>query len=257
MKTAALFFTMLLAFSLSAVTGIQTAKSVSSEYLFDVDLLYAYVEPGASYAIAVLNFTSISNLTLSSNSGITEVYTVQIFSGSEFVDTEGAIGCQIGKGIDMDILMDLAMSFGTFGANSNIGLKTFEVSYSPLNPTLTAPISLNLVRLGRITVDENNTDIDFSSPQTVKHVELTQYQNGFLYNTLLAEEELSQIDVFDPLGLPDTSSPSPEPTATPSPTPIPHEEPQPTEQEVILGAVIMVAIIGGSLGLIVYLIKRK
>jgi hypothetical protein len=257
MKTATLIFAVLLAFSLSAVTGIQTTKSLPSENLFNVDLLYAYVEPGASYAIAVLNFTSISNLTLPSNSGLTEVYTVQVFSGIENVGAKGAIGCQIGKGIDMELLMDLAMSYGSFGAYENLGLEPFEVSYSPLNPTLVAPISMNLVRLGYITIDENNTDIDFSSPETVKHVELTQYQDGFLYNTLLTEEELSQIDMFDPLGLPATNSPSPEPTTPSSPTPLPSEEPQQIGQEVIFGVAVTVAVLCVALGLLVYLVKRK
>jgi hypothetical protein len=42
-----------------------------------------------------------------------------------------------------------------------------------------------------------------------------------------------------------------------SPTPIPHEVPEPTEQEVILGAVITVTVLGAGLGLLIYLIKRK
>jgi len=59
------------------------------------------------------------------------------------------------------------------------------------------------------------------------------------------------------------ASPTPEPTPTPSseptpsPTSMPHEIPEPTEQEVILGLVFMVAIIGGSLVLFVFLLKRK
>jgi hypothetical protein len=254
MKTATLIFAILLAFSLSAVTGIQTTKSLTSEYLFDVDLVYAYVTPGASYAIVVLNFTSISNLTLPSNSGITEVYTVQVFSGIENVGTKGAIGGQVGKGTDMGTLMDLAMSFGSFGAYENLSLESFEVSYSPLNPSLEAPISLNLVRLGWITVDGNNSDIDFSSPETVKHVELTPYRDGFLYNTLFAEEELSQINMFDPLELPNTTSP--EPTIPTSPTPLPSEEPQ-LGQDVILAIAVTAAILSVGLGLLLYLIKRK
>ncbi len=52
-------------------------------------------------------------------------------------------------------------------------------------------------------------------------------------------------------------TPSPEPTTPTSPTPMPHEVPEPTELEVILGIIFMVAIIGGSLGLLVYLMKRK
>ena len=47
---------------------------------------------------------------------------------------------------------------------------------------------------------------------------------------------------------------SPVPT---SPTPMPFEIPEPSELEVILGVVFMVAIIGSSSGLLVYKIKRK
>lgn len=61
----------------------QNIESLSSENLFDVDLLYAYVQPEAPSAVVVLNFTRISNVTLSSDSGITEVYTVRIFSGGK------------------------------------------------------------------------------------------------------------------------------------------------------------------------------
>jgi hypothetical protein len=55
---------------------------------------------------------------------------------------------------------------------------------------------------------------------------------------------------------PPTDSPTPTPTTTPTPTP--PQEPQQTDQfEAILGAVIMVAVIGTGLGLLIYLIKRK
>jgi hypothetical protein len=62
---------------------------------------------------------------------------------------------------------------------------------------------------------------------------------------------------------------SPEPTSTPEPTiptsptpspeltPTPYSEPQLTEQELILGIAITIAIVGAGLGLLVYLIKRK
>ena len=51
------------------------------------------------------------------------------------------------------------------------------------------------------------------------------------------------------------STPSPTPA---SPTPAsPYNEPQQTEQEVILGVIIAVAVISAGLGLLVHLIKRK
>jgi hypothetical protein len=55
---------------------------------------------------------------------------------------------------------------------------------------------------------------------------------------------------------PPTSLPSP--TSSPTPTSTPSQEPQQTEQfEAIVGAVIVVAVIGAAVGLLIYLIKRK
>jgi len=55
---------------------------------------------------------------------------------------------------------------------------------------------------------------------------------------------------------PPTSSPSP--TSSPTPTSTPSKEPQQTEQsEAIVGAAIVVAVLGAGLGLLIYLIKRK
>jgi len=44
---------------------------------------------------------------------------------------------------------------------------------------------------------------------------------------------------------------------TPTPTATPHSEPQSTDQEIIIGAAITVAVLGAGLGLLIYLIKRK
>jgi hypothetical protein len=55
-----------------------------------------------------------------------------------------------------------------------------------------------------------------------------------------------------------TPTSSTEPTPTPvSPTPTPYNEPPLTDQPVILGVAVTVAVIGVGLGLLLYLIKRK
>jgi hypothetical protein len=53
----------------------------------------------------------------------------------------------------------------------------------------------------------------------------------------------------------ESHTPTPSPATTPSPTN--YTAAQPTEQEIILGAVIVAAVIGAGLGLLIYLIKRK
>ena len=54
-----------------------------------------------------------------------------------------------------------------------------------------------------------------------------------------------------------TPTPSPATTPTPKPTITPYQEPQQTEQELIIGVAITVAVIGAGLGLLLYLTKRK
>lgn len=232
----------------------QNVESLSSENLFDVDLLYAYVQPGASSAVAVLNFTRISNITLPPDSGITEVYTIEVFSEGKLVPTTtGKIGGIIG-GLSWDGLMDLAMG-GDFGAYERVGLMTLSVEYSPaLYPALIEPISVSLIRLGWITTDGSRNYINFSSHETVKHVELAKYQNGFLYNTLLPQDQLSQIDLFSPLKSFNATSPTPSPDLTEKPT----ISPQPTPA--FPTALIMAFIVSASVaiaGLLVYFKKRK
>jgi len=52
-------------------------------------------------------------------------------------------------------------------------------------------------------------------------------------------------------------SQTPATTPTPTPTITPYQEPQQTEQEIIIGAAIVVAVFGAGLGFLIYLIKRK
>ena len=257
MKRIALTLAFIFALSLSAAIQVQTTKSVPSEDLYHVDLLYAFVQPGAPSAVAVLNFTAISNLTLPSSSSITEVYTIRVFSKGATVGSKGAIGGTIGlaqfKG---SFLLDLAMILGTFSASGGDNVRFFEAPYEPLYPSLVEPISLSVVRLGWITIEGNSTQTQLYFNETVKHVGLSKYQDGYLYNTLFSQEELAQINLLDPLGLTHTTSPSPTPTIPTSSTPLPSEEPQ-LGQDAILGIAVTVAVVCIGLGLLVYLIKRK
>jgi len=59
------------------------------------------------------------------------------------------------------------------------------------------------------------------------------------------------------IGESQTPTPSPATTPTPPQTSTPYQEPQQTEQDIIIGTAIAVAVIGAGLGLLIYLIKRK
>ena len=119
------------------VVSAQATLSEAPERLFRVDLLYAYVQPGASSGTAVLNFTRTSNTTLPSGSGISEIYSVLVFSEGKRISEIDKIGGTIGNGrIDGKIMMDLAMS-GTFSARGNIaGLEPLKISFLNIHPVL-------------------------------------------------------------------------------------------------------------------------
>jgi len=207
-------------FSKETVVSAQTALSGVPERLFNVDLLYAYLQPRVSSAVAVLNFTKISNMTFQSDSGITEVYTVQIFSEGKLVSEDDKMGGIVGGGrIDGHIMLNLGMS-GTFTALGNIGRVPLKIHFLSLNPVLKEPISLNLVRYCWITVNGNSTKVDYFKNDIIITVEPSKYQDGFLYNKLLPQEKLSSVDLLNPLK---SYSPVSSPTATsePSSTPTP------------------------------------
>jgi hypothetical protein len=161
-------------------------------------------------------------MTLSAYSGVAEVYTVHVFSEGKLVSDNPKIGGIIGSGIASgEYLLDLGND-GGFSATTNVGLTTFTIGYTPTDyPILIEPISVSLIRLGWITSQGNNSEIHFSSQETTKNVELTKYQEGFLYNTLLSQEQLSKLEPFKPLSSYTTTplpSPSSQETIAPSPS---------------------------------------
>ena len=208
----------IIALSLACIPPIkaqtQNVEPLFSKNLFNVELLYAYVQPGARTAVAVVNFTKVSNMTLSAYSGVAEVYTVHVFSEGKLVSDNPKIGGIIGSGIASgEYLLDLGND-GGFSATTNVGLTTFTIGYTPTDyPILIEPISVSLIRLGWITSQGNNSEIHFSSQETIKNVELTKYQEGFLYNTLLSQDQLSKLEPFKPLSS-YTTTPLPSPTST-------------------------------------------
>jgi hypothetical protein len=130
-------------------------------------------------------------------------------------------------------------------------LRHFEVTYEPLNPALVEPIALSVIRLGWITVDGNSTQTDLFLNETIKHVELSKYQNGFVYNTLLPQDQLSQIDLFSPLKSFNATSPTPTPISSPT-----HQQVEPFPTVPVLAVTVVAVVLVGA-GLLVYFKKRK
>jgi hypothetical protein len=59
-------------------------------------------------------------------------------------------------------------------------------------------IFVDVRRLGWVTFSGNSTVVTLSSNKVLQHIELTKFGDGFLYNTLIPEDQLPQLDPESP-----------------------------------------------------------
>jgi hypothetical protein len=236
------------------VASFQTVPLSAFQRQFNVNLVYAYFQGGA-YGTVVLNFTSVSNQTFSPDEGITEVYNVTVFSNGSIIGSS-AIGCSVGRGIPWGYAQGLAMSLGHVSFSGRQGLNEWSIIYHPLNPRLVKPISLTVSLMGWIEIDGNSTFSNLNGDEAIQQVTLEKFQNGYLYNTLVPQEQLLQIDLLNPQIPSDFTSASSSPSPSTSPTPsIEPQQLEPFAATSVAAAVVSVVLVGA--GLIVYFRKRK
>ena len=63
-------------------------------------------------------------------------------------------------------------------------------------------IFIKIHRIGWVTFSENTTQVTLANNELVADIQLEKYgEEGWLYNNLVPEEELSTVDLTDPIGL--------------------------------------------------------
>ena len=60
-------------------------------------------------------------------------------------------------------------------------------------------IFIDVRRIGFVTFNGNSTLVTLSGDDVIQHIELKKFGDGFLYNALLPEDQLSQINLLAPL----------------------------------------------------------
>jgi hypothetical protein len=60
-------------------------------------------------------------------------------------------------------------------------------------------VFINVRKTGLVTFNGNSTLVTLSDNSLFQHLELTKYGDGFLYNALFPEDQLSQVDLLNPL----------------------------------------------------------
>jgi hypothetical protein len=58
---------------------------------------------------------------------------------------------------------------------------------------------IDVRKTGLVTFNGNSTLVTLSDNKFFQHLELKKYGDGFLYNALFPEDQLSQVDLFHPL----------------------------------------------------------
>ena len=175
--------------------------------------------------VSTTNITNVShfvaiNFTLLSEDGTQYDAKTEVFLIS-FSSQEGVIGCeQTYRGVVYNESVQRPvfdvfdqMNFnggeivsGTGGLVDNLGVDESWISYSSDNgnswvPTFGSPesITISIERLGWFTVTGDSKEHTIlPEPQVVTEVTLDKYDSGFLYNTLIPESELSNIDLTQP-----------------------------------------------------------
>jgi hypothetical protein len=276
LKKTALFLTLFLAFSMIVVAGAHclvvgsatfAAETTQSSSVlvshFNVDLVYVYAAGDFYAAIAIVNFTSIPNQTLPID-GVSDLYILELYSDGQMIGGH-VIGVNIGADTSMDFMMGMSMSVGAFAsvgeasAEHKYGLTTWEIPYNPPNPSFVQPLTVKLIRTGWIVVEGNYTWSSMYQHKVIEEVRLVQYQDGYLYNNLVPQEQLT-----DPKHPPTpTIHPSPTLSSLPTSTPLPTQEPGSslestfTSSTAILVEGSIIAVAAACASVLVYFRKRR
>ncbi len=59
-------------------------------------------------------------------------------------------------------------------------------------------IYIDVRRLGTVTLNGNSTVAELANDEIIQHIELKKYGDGFLYNTIIPEDQLPQKDLLRP-----------------------------------------------------------
>jgi hypothetical protein len=190
------------------------------EPLFGIDVAYGYAESrnadgfseGGPVFKVVLNYTLISEIDLCD--AIYEVHQIEIYSN------EGPIGkLAKAQGIMFNhsastIKQGMSLNFDQFaeycevssGASGcwpvNLSALLFFVGdKTTCVPNFGEPetVFVRVSRLGLVTLKNGSSDVAvLSEPEVVAEAQLEKFGDGFLYNRIIPEDQLAEINLFEP-----------------------------------------------------------
>ena len=223
----ALLLGVLLAAPLLYTNMIVGPVAADSAPLLDVDLTYAYIkENSTNPEIPVVNYFIASNITRMSEDidpcdAKILVYLVKFYSDNEFVENLGMLEGliynpdisetdaihYIGNYFEFLTTSDFfgnkfiatGGSFGIWNVGESRTGGSSGLWYSSFGEAETMSIKVSL--LGWISFTGNSTNtVVLEEAQVVTEVQMEKFGDGFLYNTLIPEDQLSDLDPLNPYG---------------------------------------------------------
>ena|GEM_PF-7047077 len=186
------------------------------EPLFGVDVAYGYAESrntadGRVFQV-VLNFTLISEVDLCD--AIYEVHQIEVYSDERSIgNLTKAQGIMFNHSTST-LKQGMSLNFDQFaeyGEVSSGASGSWPVNKSALlfflgEKTSCVPdfgepdtVFVRVSRLGLVTLKDGSSEVSvLSEPEVVAEAQLEKFGDGFLYNTVIAEDQLAEIDPFDP-----------------------------------------------------------
>jgi hypothetical protein len=199
---------------------VVTPDAEGPEPLFCVDVNYIYAESRNNSNLfedepvfnVVLNFTRISEVDLCD--AVYEVHQIEVYSDEvsigNLTKAQGIMfnhsASTLSQGMDLNF-----DEFAEYGDVSSETSGSWPVNKSALLffvsektrciPDFGEPetVFVRVSRLGLVTLKDGSSEVDvLSEPEVVAEAQLEKFGDGFLYNTIIPEDRLAEIDPFDP-----------------------------------------------------------
>jgi hypothetical protein len=190
------------------------------EPLFGVDVSYGYVEIQNSADVVedgrvfqvVLNFTLISEVDVCD--AIYEVHQIEVYSDKGSIgNVTKAQGIMFNHSTStlkqgMSLNFDAFSEYGEVSSGASGGwpvnmsaLLFFVGEKTNCVPVFGEPetVFVRVSRLGLVTLKDGSSEVAvLSEPEVVAEAQLKKFGDGFLYNSIIPEDQLAEIDLFDP-----------------------------------------------------------
>jgi len=187
--------------------------------LFDIQIEYAYAESQSADGVSedepvfyvVLNYTLISEV--DSCDAIYEVHQIEVYSDKGSIgNVTKAQGIMFNHSVST-LMQGMSLNFDEFadygdvtsGASGGwpvnesalqffVGEKTSIHDFGDVET-----IYVRVRRLGLITLKDGSSEVVvLSEPEVVAQTQLHTFGDGFLYNNIIPEDQLEEIDLFNP-----------------------------------------------------------